>query len=143
MGSMKKKPAWLYRQSGVVPFTGPVGERRIVLITSRKKKRWILPKGVVDRGFSPADSAAKEAYEEAGLIGLVGEDPLGGYGYEKWGGVCTVIVFPMRVDQILDEWPEKALRERILVPIDEAIAHVETSALQAILWNFSVATALP
>ena len=56
-----------FKQSGVIP----VLDNRLVLITSRKSERWIIPKGYVEKGLSPSESAAKEAYEEAGLIGVV------------------------------------------------------------------------
>lgn len=52
-----------------------------------------LPKGVVDPGMTPPASAIEEAWEEAGIEGLVDETPLGTDDYEKWGGTCTVEVF--------------------------------------------------
>jgi 8-oxo-dGTP pyrophosphatase MutT (NUDIX family) len=34
---------------------------------------WALPKGLVDAGESPAQTAVRESYEETGLVGLLGE----------------------------------------------------------------------
>ena len=55
------------------------------------------------------DSAAKEAWEEAGVEGEVSEKVVGTYTYQKWGAQCTVSVFPMRVARLLDdeEWQER------------------------------------
>ena len=71
----------VFRQSGVIP----VLDDRLVLITSRKSDRWIIPKGYVEKGLSPAESAAKEAYEEAGLIGVVHHKAAGNYGTASSG----------------------------------------------------------
>jgi phosphohistidine phosphatase len=70
-------PAWMYRQSAVIPYRrGPSG-LEVLLVTSRKGTRWVLPKGVVEPDLSPAASAAKEALEEAGVRGPIDDEPLG------------------------------------------------------------------
>ncbi len=79
----------MFKQSGVIP----VLDDRLVLITARKSDRWIIPKGYVEKGLSPADSAAKEAYEEAGLIGKVHHEEVGQYRYRKFGKRFAVQVF--------------------------------------------------
>ena len=33
---------------------------------------WVLPKGIVDRGEAPAETALREAYEETGVRGRLG-----------------------------------------------------------------------
>lgn len=55
----------------------------ILLITSFNSKRWILPKGWLMEGLTPAESAAREALEEAGVTGNSGQQPLGRYHYLK------------------------------------------------------------
>lgn len=55
------------------------GERQVLLITSRKAKRWIIPKGWPMAGLSARKSALREAYEEAGIRGKVGKNPIGEY----------------------------------------------------------------
>jgi NUDIX domain len=39
----------------------------VMLVTSRGTQRWIIPKGWPQRGRAPHDSAAREAFEEAGI----------------------------------------------------------------------------
>lgn len=109
-------PDWFYRQSAVIPFRQVDGGVEVALITSRGRGRWIIPKGVVEPGLSPADSALHEAFEEAGLRGRVVGDPLGSYRYAKWEGTCTVEVFAMAVDEVCDDWPERAERQRRWLP---------------------------
>ena len=56
---------------------------RILLITSRDTGRWVIPKGWPMRNRSDAEAAAREAYEEAGLRGVVAERSIGLYTYQK------------------------------------------------------------
>jgi len=53
----------------------------IMLVTSRGTRRWIIPKGWPKRGMPPYDTAAKEAFEEGGVIGKVSKRPIGSYPY--------------------------------------------------------------
>ena len=56
------------------------GTREIMLPTSRGAGRWVIPKGWPIKGRKPAEAAAREAYEEAGLIGhIVGKRPIGNF----------------------------------------------------------------
>ncbi len=121
-----------FKQSAVVPYRLVKGEIEILLITTRKG-RWIIPKGIIEPGLSAAESAAKEALEEAGVVGQVDENELGKYSYEKWGGICQVRVFLLRVTKLLDTWEEQYFRQRKWLPLKEAIAEVDDEALQKIL----------
>lgn len=105
----------------------------VLLITSRRGKRWIIPKGVIDPGTNAAESAAKEAYEEAGIRGRVSDTPVGEYRYEKWGGTCTVEVFLLEVLTVLDEWPEAATRRRQWLTVKDAASMVTEPELQSII----------
>jgi len=144
-----KVPAWFYRQSGVIAIRWPGGPsaaeaRRggsgrdsgpgaeILLVTSRKGKRWVIPKGVVEPGLSPADSAAKEAWEEAGVRGTLRPEPLGSYEYPKWGGRCTVEVFLLEVASVVEHWPEEH-RTRRWASVEAAAEAVREPALQALI----------
>lgn len=116
-------PAHCYRQSAVIPYRVRGGQLELLLVGSRRKKRWIVPKGIVEYGMSPAASAEKEAVEEAGVRGRIGASALGKYAYRKWGGTCEVEVFPLEVTDILPEaqWPEYYRGRRWVTPEDAAI----------------------
>lgn len=122
---MNERPAWYYRQSAVIPYREGAAGLEILLITSRKSKRWIVPKGVVELHLSATASAAKEALEEAGVRGEVISEPLGSYRYDKWGGTCTVEVFPLRVEREESDWPERTFRTRRWLPAHEAAEIVD------------------
>ncbi len=100
------KPDYWYNQSGVVPFRIKEGTYEVLLIRSRKDKRWIFPKGIIEPDMSPVDSAKKEAFEEAGIEGKVSPEYYVNYKYKKWGGVCEVKIYSMFVEKVLDDWPE-------------------------------------
>jgi 8-oxo-dGTP pyrophosphatase MutT (NUDIX family) len=105
----------------------------ILLVTSRGKRRWIIPKGVIDPGTSPIESAAKEAYEEAGVKGRANPKLLGEYQYKKWGGTCVVQVFGLEVTKVLDSWPEGGVRQRKRLSKDRAVELLEEADLKKML----------
>lgn len=123
------RPPHFYRQSAVVPFRRRVDVVEVLLITTRKRRRWIVPKGIVEPGLSAADSAVAEAYEEAGVRGALFGGPLGAYAYRKWGGTCTVEVFALEVDEECGDWPECAVRTRRWAPLADAADAANEAAL--------------
>ncbi|MBF0155792.1 MAG: NUDIX hydrolase [Magnetococcales bacterium] len=133
---MGDPPAFYFKQSGVVPFRRQAGGGvEVLLITSRKGSHWIIPKGIVDKGLTPVESAAKEAWEEAGVRGTVGGRLLGSYQYAKWGGTCTVAVYAMEVHTVADSWLE-SFRERRWFSLATAIEQVHEKRLKKILGTF-------
>ena len=126
---------WIYRQSGVVPYRYEQDELKILLITSRHNKRWIIPKGIIDYGFSPQESAEKEAFEEAGIQGIIDPFQIGEYQFLKWGGEVSVKVFLFEVTQEHDDWLDSSFRKRKWVSIAEAEQLVDLEGLRKILHN--------
>jgi 8-oxo-dGTP pyrophosphatase MutT (NUDIX family) len=110
----------------------------VMLVTSRDTRRWVIPKGWPIGRKAPHASAAREALEEAGVVGKVGRNSIGTYTYEKRlaGGttvLCDVQVFPLEVKRQRKEWPEKAEREfRWFSPADAASV-VREAALRDII----------
>jgi len=133
---MKKKPNWFYQQSAVIP----IYNGKIVLVTSRKKKRWIIPKGIIEKNMTPWDSAAKEALEEAGLLGIVESKKIGTFKHEKWGGVCTVSVFILHVEKVLNKWDEMKIRDRIVVSPEKAVSLITEKKLKKIINNLRLSS---
>jgi len=109
-----------------------------MLVTSRETRRWIIPKGWPQKGKAPHDSAAREAFEEAGVVGAVGKRAVGSFPYQKRlknGGVtvCEVHVFPLRVRRQSKEWPEKEQREVKWLSAKEAAETVKEPMLGEII----------
>jgi phosphohistidine phosphatase len=126
-------PEWIYRQSGALPFRLKKGKLEVLLISSRKGKRWVIPKGIVEPGMSGPASAAKEAAEEAGIDGRMSAHALGTYCRDKWGGTCEVEVFPMRVTREHVDWPESSIRKRQWLACEDAALQVRNKALEKII----------
>jgi len=134
---MSVKPQYYYKQSAVIPFIVEKSHVKIFLINSRKSKHWIVPKGIVEEKLSPAESAAKEAFEEAGIKGQLLPESVGSYTYDKWDGVCHVEVFAMEVDEIFSDWEEKSFRNRTVVDMEEASEMVFPEDLRLIMKKFN------
>lgn len=130
---MKTYPDWCYRQSAVVPFRQNCAGIEVLLITSRNGRKWIVPKGVVEPHLTPTESAIAEAFEEAGVRGTISEFLLGTYRYSKWGGTCAVNVYPLRVEEELDDWPEISFRARLWLPLAKAAERVASDSLAEII----------
>jgi phosphohistidine phosphatase len=121
-------------QASAVPYRRSAdGRVELCLVTSMSRRRWGFPKGIVDPGETPRETALKEAREEAGLTGTIEGDPIGDYEYAKWGTTLRVTVYVMRVTGIEDEWPERVMRERRWAGATEARQLVTTDRLIPIL----------
>ena len=119
---------WM-RQAAVIP----VRDGRVCLVTSSNRRRWVVPKGQIDPGHTPGESALVEAWEEAGLVGAIDPEPLGSYVYEKLGRGLFVLVYRMTVTEARDDWPERGLRTRAWLPLDEALDRIEEPGLRDLI----------
>jgi 8-oxo-dGTP pyrophosphatase MutT (NUDIX family) len=133
MENRKNKKFSIYYQSAAIPFQYEKNEVQVLLVTSRRGRRWVIPKGIIEEDLTPAKSALKEAYEEAGIHGEVFSSPFGDYQYHKWGGVCHVQVFGLKVTKMLKHWPEEDFRKRAWFSIASAIQVIEELELQQII----------
>jgi 8-oxo-dGTP pyrophosphatase MutT (NUDIX family) len=126
-------------QFAALPFQIAPDGLRVMLITSRETRHWIIPKGWPVRGLRPREVAAREAFEEAGLVGrIAGKRSIGSYYYSKQlkdhqEMLCRVKVFLLSVAHQVDEWPEKAQREWCWVEPARAAQMVEEGGLAEII----------
>src|SRR5437016_5559110 len=111
----------------------PVQDGKVCLVTSRSGKRWVVPKGIIDPGTTAGEIAVQEAWEEAGLVGVLRPEPVGSYLYEKYGRTHHVTVFRMTVIQVADDWPERGLRERCWLGAAEALDRIEEPGLRELI----------
>ena len=122
-----------FTQSGVLPYRRKDDNIEVLLITSIRKKKWIIPKGYVEFNLSHFESAKKEAYEEAGVYGENETIELGSFKVSKAIGICLIQVFSMEVNKILDDYPDKEKRKRKWFSIEEAVQNVEIPELKQII----------
>jgi len=122
-------PLETLRQAAAVP----IRNGQVCVITSRSGRRWVVPKGNLEPGKSCGEIALQEAWEEAGVAGILQSDPIGSYLYEKAGLTCHVVVFVMQVTDVADDWPERGIRERLWLNQSQALLRVEDLGLREIL----------
>jgi 8-oxo-dGTP pyrophosphatase MutT (NUDIX family) len=118
------------------------GAVEVLLITSRETRRWVIPKGWPIKGLTPAQTAAREAFEEAGVQGGPSKKKLGVYQYEKrlTSGRTQqvhVTVYPLRVDIEFEVWPEVGQREKLWTAPAAAAELVGEPELAVILRAFA------
>lgn len=124
-------------QQGALCWRMRRGHIEVLLITSRDTGRWVIPKGWPAPGLDPSASAAREAWEEAGVEGEVASVPLGMFGYDKGRpGMaplpCVVNVFALRVRRLASRYPERKERRRKWFAADKAAQKVAEPELRGL-----------
>lgn len=119
---------WIH-QAAAIPLRGS----QLCLVMSSSGKRWIIPKGILEPGKTAGEIALQEAWEEAGLVGVLQAHPAGSYLYEKNGSTCHVLVFVLQVTQAAEFWPEREVRQRTWVSGAEALERLDDTGLRAIV----------
>ncbi len=120
------------RQSGALPYAVVDGRVVFLLITSRRTGRWIFPKGDIEPGMTPWESAAEEAMEEAGVTGQIAVEPVGSYrssASADGSSLVDVDLYPLLVENQLDVWKEMDQRLRHWAVLPEARRLLNDSAL--------------
>jgi 8-oxo-dGTP pyrophosphatase MutT (NUDIX family) len=133
---MTRKVSKVFKQSGVIPYRVKNGKIEILLITTRNYQHWVIPKGDIPNGMSPPASAAKEAWEEAGVIGQVNVNELGTYKYRKRGKIYRVKMYLLPVEMLSEHYPEASQRKRQWLDVNKAIRRVKFSSLKRIIKGF-------
>ena len=125
-------------QYAALPWRLSNGSLEILLVTTRNTRRWIVPKGWPIPHRPPPECAAREAYEEAGVVGKVAAEPLGAFTYRKLlkSGetvTCNVEVFPLAVARQRRAWPEKRARQTDWCSVEEALSRIAEPGLRRIV----------
>ena len=132
-----KKPG-TKKQYAALPWRHTGGGREVLLISSRDTGRWVIPKGWPIKGLTPAETAAREAYEEAGLGGQVSKKPIGEFEYGKrlnGGKVQPTKVEVFAFEQMVQhpDWPEQGQRRLQWFSVPEAAEAVDEPELKDII----------
>ena len=127
------------KQIAALPFHWDKnGKLRVLMVTSRDRGRWIMPKGWTMDGKKPCQAAKIEALEEAGAVGYVADQAIGAYHYTKNLGKgrsvrCRVTVYPMVVDKLKRRWKERNERKRHWFSLVKAARLVDEPELADLL----------
>src|SRR3989442_2649092 len=143
MSGRRKISAARRVQYGALPYRLRAGSRpQFMLVPSRETWRWIIPKGWPKKGKSPHHSAAREAFEESGVVGAGARRSVGSFTYEKRlknGGavVCEVRVFPLQVRRRNKQWPDKQERVVKWLHAPQAAAKAKEPKFTAIILRWA------
>jgi len=118
--------------------TRPDGRPEVLLVRTLTTGRWVVPKGWPEEGLTLAETAAIEAWEEAGIRGIVRPAPVGSFSHVKRNrdGMslrCRVQVFVIDVAEVADDYPEAGRRDRRWMSPRKAAATVASGELAGIL----------
>ncbi|KAL0441822.1 UNVERIFIED_CONTAM: Nudix hydrolase 17, mitochondrial [Sesamum radiatum] len=98
-----------------------VEDLEVLLISSQKSQRMMFPKGGWELDEDIELAASRETLEEAGVVGLLG-DKLGEWIFKSKSQekFHEAFMFSLLVTEELDVWPEKDLRQRVWMTVNEA-----------------------
>ncbi|MBZ7927547.1 NUDIX domain-containing protein (plasmid) [Ensifer adhaerens] len=107
----------------------------VLLISGRSTGRWGIPKGHLEAGETTKGAAAREAFEEAGVVGVATEHSVGGFTYSKDDDalVYRVRVHLIAVRAIASDYPERSVRSSRWVPASIAAYEVGQPGLRNLL----------
>jgi len=110
----------------------------VLLITSRKSRRWILPKGWPMADRTARKTASMEAFEEAGIIGKAGKKPIGEFASRKglangYNVRTSLTVYPLRMEKQTDSFPEKGKRDLVWLSVEDAAERCNEQGLRDLL----------
>uniref|UniRef100_A0A0D9WNZ6 Nudix hydrolase domain-containing protein n=1 Tax=Leersia perrieri TaxID=77586 RepID=A0A0D9WNZ6_9ORYZ len=138
---------------GCIPYrVRDDGEVEVLVISSQNPKKGdavMFPKGGWELDESMDEAARREALEEAGVLGEIaaGAAPLGRWCYRsgRYDATYEGFVFPLRVTDELERWPEMAARRRSWVSTKLAMERCPhwwmREALQTFADRFALAAA--
>ncbi len=131
------------QQYAALPYIVFHDHIEVLLITRRRSGRWIIPKGWPEDHLPPHKLAQLEAYEEAGLKGRIGKQPLGNFTYikqlnDKDSVLCDVKVYPLKVSAQFLDFPEKGQRKLRWLKRKKAAALLEERDLAYLIQNFAL-----
>lgn len=134
---MAKSSAHL-RQVAALPWRRKNGNVEILLVTSRETRRWVIPKGWPMEKLDDHVAAEREAFEEAGVAGIVSDKAIGHFNYDKVlktgdSNTVDVTVFELEVQKPLRDWPEKTERKRQWFTVEEAADMVHEPSLKTLI----------
>eukprot|EP00054_Salpingoeca_dolichothecata_P036531 m.7790 g.7790 ORF g.7790 m.7790 type:complete len:158 (-) comp6801_c0_seq1:133-606(-) len=118
---------------GCVPFKFVDEEPQVLVITSKKdKNKWILPKGGWDSDETATEAAIRETFEEAGVLGDLRNHLLLKETYKN----TLMHFYPMLVTKEVAQWPEKSIRDRKWVALEDALKLIDRPVLRHAITSF-------
>ena len=110
----------LSHAGGIVFRPTPSGPSFLIVQSARNPEHWVLPKGHIDPGETPEETAVREVEEEAGVVAEVIE-PIGDSKFVAARGPVSARFYLMRARGTV---PASEDREIAWLPYDDARARL-------------------
>lgn len=128
-------------QAGALCWRRAGSEIELLLVTSRRSGKWGCPKGWGLRGRPLYRTAEREAWEEAGVVGRCHNRLIGLVDAPKTYRLVGTLnwalaLYPLEVEALANDWPERGQRERRWFAQAEAAERVRPRGLQPLLAGF-------
>ncbi|XP_013647516.2 nudix hydrolase 13, mitochondrial isoform X1 [Brassica napus] len=116
----------------------------VLMVSSPNRHDLVFPKGGWEDDETVLEAASREAMEEAGVKGILREDPLGVWEFRSKSsceeaeccGGCKGYMFALEVKEELAAWPEQENRERRWLNVKEALELCRYEWMQSALEEF-------
>jgi len=135
---LRTKPEAL--QYAALAYQCEQGEPTYLIVTSRRTGRWIFPKGEPEKDEQGWETAAREAFEEAGVIGVGLAREVGRYHSLKfrddWVQPLHIVLYPVRIERLVSDWEEQGQRDRCMVTASEATARLSQTDMGMLCARF-------
>lgn len=127
---------------GAIPFIVEDGDFKLLMVTSLTPARWVFPKGSPKQGEGKFNGCRHEAFEEAGIKGKILSDwlitAIIKSKDKSKNNMMLVTYYPMSLNKKTKEWPEKKLRNRQCVLLDEIDHDLKKGDLPKVVKTFRV-----
>lgn len=121
------------KKSAVIPYRFTDEKLEILLITKTSGHGWGIPKGKIEAPLEPHVSAAKEAFEEAGVLGYTDPVSIGTYPDPTKSGNIETFLLKVEIELGRKAWPESKRRARLWVSSGDCERYVEDKKLLALI----------
>ncbi|CAN6857860.1 hypothetical protein Bca52824_054847 [Brassica carinata] len=118
---------------------------QVLMVSSPNRHDLVFPKGGWEDDETVLEAASREAMEEAGVKGILREEPLGVWEFRSKSssaepdcclGGCKGYMFSLEVTEELATWPEHENRERRWLNVKEALELCRYEWMQCALEEF-------
>ena len=125
------------KQIAALPVVETADGPLVLLITTRARGRWTIPRGWPKPGVPDAQLAAREAFEEAGVEGEIGADPVIATSSRSRPSasftlLTTSLRASLRATGMYSSPPRASCFSKALRSVD--IAHAASFALMPVAW---------